>query len=250
MKNIFLLILVFLSTLAWGNALRDGEKLVFDVRYGMVSAAEASLELKSTYYQGKPVWLISSTARTYSFFDVFFKVRDRVESWWDKEKLLPHKFAKNLEEGSYRQHRIHTYDHTNKTSTYQKWSFKKKSFTTIEMSIPEKTQDILSAFYLVRTMDLRVGQRPVVSITVDGVTANTEIVVHRKEKVKTIFGQIECLVIEPKLKGEAVFKQSGRIWIWVTNDAYKIPVKMQSEITFGSFIAQLKTAENIPYKIK
>ncbi|HQO18189.1 MAG TPA: DUF3108 domain-containing protein, partial [Candidatus Cloacimonas sp.] len=61
---------------------------------------------------------------------------------------------------------------------------------------------------------------------------------------------IECLVIEPKLKGEAIFKQSGRILIWVTNDEYKIPVRLESKITIGSFVAILKSAQQVPYKIQ
>jgi hypothetical protein len=79
---------------------------------------------------------------------------------------------------------------------------------------------------------------------------NTEIIVHRREKVKTIFGDINCLVIEPKLISGAVFKQTGRIIIWITDDAYKIPVKMESAVSFGSFVAELKEAYNVPYKVK
>ncbi|MDD2332098.1 MAG: DUF3108 domain-containing protein [Candidatus Cloacimonetes bacterium] len=253
MKRIFFILTLSFLCLSCGlqaKALRDGEKLKFDVKYGIVSAAEATLELKTSYYQGTPVWLISSNAKTYSFFDVFFKVRDKVESWWDKDKLVPYKFSKNLQEGNYRQHRIHLYDHNQKSSTYQKWSFKNKVFNNTVMTIPANTQDVLSAFYLVRTKDLKIGKNEVVSVTVDGVTANTEIQVLRREKIKTIFGDKTCLVIEPKLKGEAVFKQSGRIFIWLTDDEYKIPVKLESEITFGSFIATLKSADNVPFKTK
>ena len=74
--------------------------------------------------------------------------------------------------------------------------------------------------------------------------------VHRREKVKTIFGTMNCLVIEPKLKNEGIFKQSGKITIWVSDDAYKIPVKLESAVAFGSFVAVLKEAVNVPYKVK
>lgn len=244
------MILLSLSLGAFAVPFRDGEKLVFDVRYGVVSAGEAILEAKSAVYQNRPVWHLSTQARTYPFFDVFFKVRDTVESWWDKDSLLPHKFSKNLQEGTYRQRRIHLFNHGTKKTTYQKWSFKNKRFNDEELDIPSFTQDVLSAFYHVRNQDLIPGRRISLNITSDGRSVDTDIVVHRREKVKSIFGTIQCLVIEPKLKGEAVFKQSGKITIWVTDDAYKIPVKLESAVTFGSFIATLKTASNVPYKIK
>ncbi len=236
----------FLS-IVLANNLTDGEVLVFDIKYGLVSAAEATLELNSTHYEGVPVWQILSTARTYAFFDVFFKVRDRIESLLQKDPLLPLRFTKNLQEGSYRQYRIHSFDHKTLKTRYQRWGFKQKKWNTVEMSFPKNTQDILSAFYLVRTMDLIPGRSVFVNITADGRSVDTEIVVHRKETIPSIFGQKECLVIEPKLAGEAVFKQSGRIFIWLTNDKHKVPLKMQSEITFGSFVAVLKSSKNTPY---
>ncbi|MBM4404015.1 MAG: DUF3108 domain-containing protein [Candidatus Cloacimonetes bacterium] len=228
---------------------QNGEKLTFDIKYGIVSAAEATMEVKSSYFQGKPVWHLIITTRTYSFFDVFFKVRDKVESWWDQEKLIPYKFSKNLQEGKYRQHRIHLYDHDRKQTTYQKWSFSRNRYNNTEMSIPAGTQDVLSAFYLVRTKQLIPGKSVYINITVDGRSVDTEVMVHRKETIKTIFGERECLVIEPKLRGEAVFKQTGRILIWVTNDSHKIPVKLDSKVSFGSFVGTLKSAVHVPYKI-
>ncbi|MDP2173189.1 MAG: DUF3108 domain-containing protein [Candidatus Cloacimonadaceae bacterium] len=249
-KILSITILLSLALSLSALAFRDGEKLVFDVRYGLVSAAEATLEVKSDVYRGREVWHLSTKARTYPFFDVFFRVRDTVESWWDKESLLPHKFAKNLQEGTYRQHRIHHFDHNQKSTTYQKWSFKDKRFNSEQLEIPITTQDVLSAFYHVRNQELKPGKRLTMSITSDGRSLSTDIVVHRREKVKSIFGTIQCLVIEPKLKGEGVFKQSGKITIWITDDAFKIPVKLESAVTFGSFVATLKTAENVPYIIK
>ena len=78
---------------------------------------------------------------------------------------------------------------------------------------------------------------------------NTEIIVHRREKIKTIFGDINCLVIEPKLVSGAVFKQTGRITIWITDDEYKIPKDGECcELWF--FVAELKQAYNVPYKVK
>jgi hypothetical protein len=230
-------------------AIRDGEKLTFTVNYGVVSAAEATLEIKSSKLYETPVWLITSNARTYPFFDKIFKVRDKVESWWDKDKLRSLRFSKRLNEGTYRQYRVHYYDHANKSSTYQKWNFKKQNYSTKQVVIPEGTQDILSAFYWTRQQKLTPGKTLSIDVTTDGQTYKTLVLVHRREKIDSIFGQKDCLVIEPKLKGEAVFKQSGRILIWVTDDEYKIPLKMTSQITFGAFTATLKAAENVPFKL-
>ncbi len=248
MKKCLTFLLVILAVQVFANPLREGEKLVFDIKYGIVSAAEATLELNSINHGGTSAWQIKSETKTYRFFDVFFRVRDSIESIWQKDKLLPLRFTKNLQEGKYRQLRIHDFDHSKNVTTYSKWNFRRNEWDREELAFPKNTQDILTAFYWVRTQRLDPGRSLFVNITADGRSVDTEIVVHRRETIKSIFGDKECLVIEPKLAGEAVFKQSGRIFIWLTNDQYKIPLKMQSEISFGSFVAVLKEAKNVPYK--
>ncbi len=238
------------ASMAMAFPFRDGEKLTFSVKYGLVTAAEASLSASSSTYQGVPVWYLRTDARTHSFFDPVFKVRDKVESWWRKDNNLPMKYSKNLSEGTYKQYRIHTFNHAGRTTNYQKYSFKKGSFSSKDLPLPGNSQDILSSFYYVRTQSLYPGKVVNVNITSDGRSVDTRVIVHRKETINTIFGKKECLVIEPKLKQEGLFKQSGRILIWVTNDEYKIPVKLDSAITFGSFVATLTEAVNVPYKVK
>jgi hypothetical protein len=247
----YILIVILLGALSLSAAVfMDGEKLTFNVKYGIVNAAEATLEARTSVYQGTPVWYLTTNARTHSFFDKFFRVRDRVESWWDKESLLPYKFSKNLQEGKYRQHRVHIFNHARRRTTYQRWAFKEGRFENSEMDMPMDAQDILSAFYYVREQPLQVGKSVMVNITADGRNMPTEVIVHRKEMVNTIFGNVECLVIEPELRGEALFKQTGSIYIWVTNDNYKIPVKLESKVSFGSFTASLVSAQKVPLKLK
>jgi len=242
--------LLLVATSMFAVPFMDGEKLTFDVKYGIVNAAQASIQVQTSLYQGKPVWYLSTNANTHKFFDKVFKIRDRVESWWDKETLLPYKFSKNLQEGNYKQHRVHIYNHSTLKSTYQTWNYKKSSFNNTVMNISPDTQDILSAFYSVRFARLVVGKSVFINITADGREMRTEVVVHKREKVNTIFGTANCLMIEPLLRSDAVFKQSGRILIWVTDDEYKIPVKMESKITIGSFVAYLTSASQVPLKIK
>jgi hypothetical protein len=244
------IILLILSPASLGAIITNGEKLTFNISYGVIRAAEATLEVKSDSLNGIACWRIISNARTYSFFDPVFKVRDVVQSWWEKDRLRSLRFSKRLNEGKYRQYRIHYNNQETRTSLYRKWSLKKQTYKDKTIPIPENTQDILSAFYLTRQQNLIPGNSFITDITTDGNTYRTEVIVHRRETIDSIFGRKDCLVIEPKLKGEAVFKQSGRILIWVTDDAYKVPLKLTSQITFGAFTATLKAAENVPYPLK
>jgi uncharacterized protein DUF3108 len=236
--SFFLLLIVNLFSF------QSGEKLTFNIKYGFISAAEAVMQVEDhTYKDSIKCWKFITTSRTKPFFDHIFKVRDRIDSVVDKEKFISYKFEKKLNEGKYKQHRIHLYYPEQNFSFYLKYSRKKKEFKEKRIDIPDNTQDILSAFYSVRKEDLAVGDTLSYNVTSDGKSVITQVIVHRTQTIKTIFGKIECLVIEPVMVSEAVFKQTGRILIWLTNDDRKIPVKMESKVTFGSFKAYLKKYE-------
>jgi hypothetical protein len=111
------------------------------------------------------------------------------------------------------------------------------------MEIPSNTLDIISAFYYVRTQDLQVGRDIVVNVTADGKNYDARIRVLRKETIDTIFGRRSCFVIRPELHGDAIFKQTANIDIWLIDDELKTPVLLSSKVSFGSFRANLKRVD-------
>lgn len=233
------------------NSFEIGEKLIFSVSYGIISAGEASLEIKEHSFKDSiPTYRILSKAKTNSFFDKIFKVRDEIESIWRIDDLVTLQFTKKLHEGSYRQHRIHFYYPEQNLTVYVKFGTKNKTTQEKTMDIEPETQDILSAFYWFRKQDIKVGGDYVINVTADGRNYPAKVVVHRTEKIDTIYGERECFVVEPILEGEAIFKQTGKILIWITNDEHKIPVLLSSKIVFGSFRAELKEVKNVSYKKK
>lgn len=241
-------IVLFLAVISNYFAFNVNEKLVFEIKYGIISAGEASLTVKKTTYQDSiPVFIFTTEAKTNSFFDKLFKVRDTIESVWDAKLKVSRKFTKNFSEGSYKQLRIHNYyPYTNKTF-YQHYNHKERKFRSQWQDIPPKTQDILSAFFMARNMNYAPGDTLHFNVTVDKKSYQANVAVLQRQTIDTIYGKIPCLKIEPILRGEGVFKQTGNIYIWVTDDKYKIPVLLESEIIFGSFKAILKEAQNVPY---
>jgi hypothetical protein len=68
-----------------------------------------------------------------------------------------------------------------------------------------------------------------------------------KEKIKTSLGELNTIKIKTYPKYEGVFQNKGEIYIWLTDDARKIPVLMKSTISIGSIVSTLveaRTGEN------
>jgi len=241
-------IFTFIAMIIWGATLfgfnfRDGERLVFDIKYGVISAGEATMNIEKVEYNEQPAWRIHSTANTNSFFDKVFKVRDLIESVATYDNLYSLRFTKRMQEGSYRQHRIHLNYLSQNFSIYSRFSYKDGVFNDSRVEIASNTFDILSAFYYSRTIDLIPGETTEINVTTDGKNYTAGIKVLRYETIETMFGKRKCIVIRPLLDGEAIFKQTDNIDIWLLDDEYRTPVLMSSKIIFGSFKASLKKVE-------
>ena len=78
---------------------------------------------------------------------------------------------------------------------------------------------------------------------------NLEVKVYKREVLEVEAGKFRCLFIEPLLQGDGIFKQKGRLKVWLTDDQYKIPVQMTSEVIVGHITTELEKIEGLPYKI-
>lgn len=234
------------------NAFHVGEKLTFKIRYGFIKAGEAVMWVKDTLrWNGVPVYHIQTTARSVPAFDWIFKVRDEVNSYVTVDGFYSLRFEKKLREGSYKVDLIVDYLHQDSLAHVRFFRYdrddKNRDF---KVKIPPYINDILSSFYYVRTRPLKVGQSLFIKNHEKEKVYDLEVKVHRKEILEVDAGTFRCLVVEPLIKGEGIFKQKGRLMIWLTDDQYKFPVQMTSEVAVGHITTELIRFEGIPMPIK
>jgi len=217
------------------NAFDVGEKLTFIIRYGPIVAGSATMSVpKIKKINGYECFHIVSEARSSKFFSTFFKVHDRVESYMDRDGFFSWRFEKHLHEGNYRANQVVEYDHINQIAVTNKKD---------TLRIPRCIHDVMSAFYYVRIIPLEVGKSAFIDNHTDRKLYPLEVKVLGKERVTVKAGTFDCIVIEPVLRSDAIFKQRGRLTVWLTDDSRRIPVQMKSKIIIGSITAELKSAK-------
>jgi hypothetical protein len=233
------------------NAFFVGEKLTFKVRYGFVRAGTATMSiLKETELNGHPVYQIQTTAVSVSPFSWVYKVDDVVNSFIDKNGLFSWRFEKKIREGSYKMDLLVDYlpeDSLAKIHTIRyKDEIEEKRY---DVKVPPFAMDVLASFYYIRTKPLRIGD--IISIVNhdNKKVYDLEIHVYMREEIDTAAGTFRCLRVEPLLKGEGIFKQKGRLLVWLTDDQYKIPVQMTSEVAVGHITTELEKIEGIKHKL-
>ena len=217
-----------------------GETLDYEISWGFITAGNARMLIKETKNENELE--IISLAWNNGAFETFFPVKDTVKSTVTADSLLPKVFNQKISEGSYKRRVKTVYNFAaNKASitdtAYKNTTLKHGMDTTIAISGGERC--ILSAFYLARTLNLKPGDTAYFD-AIGGVKKyKLKVICHRKETINTALGKKDCLVIEPVIQGDGLFKAKGKLTIWLTDDSERLPVLMKSEIAIGSIKASL-----------
>lgn len=252
-KLILLFTLAITSLLAFSQelplkkdaAFQEGEVLQYKLKYGFITAAEATIKVLSSdlKFDNKPTYRLVVDAQTSGTFDVFYKIRDHYDSYIDKTDLLPYFYQENIREASYRR--------TDKARFYQdskKVVANKGTFT----APTTQTFDLVSAYYFSRSLDiakLKIGDEFKLNYFLGDEISQLEIAYVGKETIKTKLGTIRCLKFSPSIKPGRIFKKDSKLYLWITDDGNRVPVKAEVEILVGSVTLEIKSAEGLKYPI-
>jgi len=221
---------------------KPGEKMHFVLKYGVVPAGNATLEVHDmAEIQGIEAYHFVMTARSNSFIDLFFKVRDRIDSYADAGMNHSLYYKKDQEEGKTRRNITVDFDWDKKESSYVNFDAVPKVISQLP-----GTFDPLTVFYYSRLLELREEELIEHPVT-DGVKKLMGTLrLLGRETISVPAGTFETLVLEPDLKNvEGVFskKQRAKIKLWVTDDVRRLLVRMKSKAMVGSFVAELVAVE-------
>lgn len=212
-----------------------GEELMFEIRWIGLLAGHASMGVKSQVSKdGHDVYHIMTKAQSSPVFSLFYNVHDVGETYVDVRGLYPWYYRLNQREGTRIIERTVTFDQIRGLAIYTK-----NREIPQELAVPAGVQDSLSSVYLLRTLPLQVGHATTIKTFSNGRTYDVAIDVLRREKVDVYWGSVETLVVRPVIKFKEILRQKGEVLIWVTDNASRIPVRMQTEITIGSIVATL-----------
>jgi len=213
-------------------AFKSGEYFRFDVNYGFVTAGEAILMVRDTFYNNRKCYLIEFILNSKPFFDAFYKVRDRYYTFIDAEGLFPWRFEQHIREGGYKRDFTADFDQINHNAITNEGIH----------PIPAYVQDIMSAFYFTRTIDfsnLKPGEIIRLQNFYKDSTYDLEVKFKGNQKVDVEAGKFDCLIVEPLAKEGGLFKSEGKIYIWLTNDDLKMPVLVTAKIVIGKVESEL-----------
>jgi len=254
MKRLFsILFIITISVHLWSQsykkvenlAFNNGEKLTFRVSFnslltGNVKAGQVTLTVNTddVVINNRNALHIVARGWTTGVVEFFYKIDDHFESYIDQETIVPLRFIQRKRENKYKKDEIVNFNREELVAESK--NARKK--------ISHSTQDILSAFYYARTLNvsnLNKGNYFQIPFFLDDSIYTSKIVYAGKEQIKTKMGKFNCLKFKPMVVKGRVFDETYPITVWVTDDVNRIPILIESKLSVGEARIELTDCNGV-----
>jgi hypothetical protein len=213
-----------------------GLALEFDVFWTGLNVGKIVAAIKGeTTHKEQPVYAIEAFAKTTGTVEKLYKAQERFLGFLNPDNGETVFYEEwKFEEDKWQLDRLLIFDHP--TAVVKRHT--KKGFRN-EVHVKEDTLCPAGAVHYLMTRPLEIGDKYSVTITEGKHLYRAEAEVMEGEEVETIFGTVDTLKIVPKVfwKGEPMSEQD--MYVLMTKDERRIPVKVFVDIEVGSFTGVL-----------
>lgn len=222
---------------------RVGEVITHDVSYLTFTAGSLKLKVEPMVnVNGRKAYNFVTEITTYPVYSRIYSVNDRVETYVDYETLVPRTYALHVKEsGQLREARMLFDDKTSRATFWEKKVTEKngEEEKKQDWDILPYSQNVFSAIFYMRNFQWEPGKEIAFRVADDEQNLIFKGKCLRREKIDTEIGEKEALVIKPEIILKGKFKPVGDIYIWLSDDEYKYPLRIEAKIKIGSLVSEV-----------
>ncbi len=200
------------------------ERLTYDIEWRMIHAGSVVVDAQksSAHMKLESEGMVSS----------LFKVEDAYGVTYD-DPFCATSTTLDAQEGKrHRETRV-TFDRAKNRADYvERDVLKNAVLHTYDTAIPNCVHDVLGALISLRGLTLNPGQSATIPVSDGHHSASVKVEAQQKEEIKTATGTYKTIRCEPYLMNGVVYSRKGRVLIWLTDDARKLPVQIQLRMSF------------------
>jgi hypothetical protein len=112
-----------------------------------------------------------------------------------------------------------------------------------DLSVAAYKQDPLSAVYVLRAVALKPGAKMTMPVSDSGRNYKVQLTIGNRELVRTGIGNVNAWRVTPVVTNDRGQVEGRKMTIWISDDARKLPVKMEAELAVGTFNLTLRQAQ-------
>jgi hypothetical protein len=212
------------------------EKLTYLVSMHGLPVGNAELEAR----QEQEAAVLTFRLKTNAAFSSVFPVNNLIETRHIDGQFIMTKIQQ--QEGSFRSDEMFTINLARRRVSWVDFLQNR----SLKLPLPtDQVLDSLSGIYFLRNRQLQVGQTETLHIFDSEGYAEVPVEILRREEVRLAnLSKVNTLVLRPLQKTGGIFRQSGELLIWLTDDRYKVPVRIETGMAMGRVSAELISAES------
>ena len=224
MKLPFIIAMVCLPAAA--QTALSAEKLIYNVEWRMVNAGTAVVTTNTT----PTGTFLQMHLHSAGLVSRLFKVNDNYTVTLN-EQLCAQSSKLQAEEGDKR--RETTVVWKGSRSRYEEKDLLKGTVALEkELEVSACVHDILGALTLLRKQTVELGQDLILPVSDGKKFVQARIQAQEKEKIRTPAGQFNAIRYEAFLFNDVIYKREARLFVWISDDARRLPVQIQVRMKF------------------
>jgi hypothetical protein len=245
---------VFINTSNSQAKLFKGEKITYIASFGIIDAGKIEVWVDTLVHEtnGNLCYLANIKAFTIGAVGLFANISNSYTTYIDTSSGYSYKFTRLQKENNYSLFEHTEFDREKNIAIVSRMK-KDNSFDINTFKTPQNIQDIVSTYFDLRTLPIdtiKKNNSIFLSTFFEDTTIHLPITFLGKEKVKCSLGKLKTLVIAPQFpqKKSSVFKGEYPIKAWISDDEYKIPIKIQAQTKWGNVNLEVETYNLIKKK--
>lgn len=233
-------------------AFKPGEEVEYNVYYNWgpiwLNAGLVTFNVYERTYRNREVYHFESYGQTHRKYDWIFKVRDRFQSFVDKESFRPLWYEMDTYEGGFIAKDSYIYiPGENLVVATTENSDRSRQTDTIK--IQPCSYDVITAVYVARNLDFSsysINESIPFSILIGNKLYDLNPRYLGRETIETREREsYDCIKLSVELVEGFIFTPGNEMFVWVTNDDNRVPVMVEAQIRVGSVKAVLKSARGL-----
>jgi hypothetical protein len=235
-----------------------GERIDYTIYYHLagvwVGAGEVYFKVDSAKVKNKLFYHFDSYGTTYKKYDWVYKVRDHYQTYNNPDNFQPLRFQREVNEGSSYIREDYVFNHKKDEVYTLRQLDEDEPFVKDTIPLKGCSYDMLSMIYYARNLDFsnsEINDKVPIKIVIDNEAHESYIRYLGKKELKIKgLGTFNCILFSPLLIEGSIFNAGEEMTVWVTDDANKIPLLIETPILVGSIRARVNKMEGLRHPLK
>jgi hypothetical protein len=227
-----------------GEVVPGREVLDYAIEWRLIPAGSAKMTWISMPHSAVAANELRLHLESAGLVSRLFRVNDDYTVSLNQNLCAQNSFLAAHEGNRNRETRV-TYDAQNRKANYIEKDLNKNTTVVHDVDIPPCVHDVIGGLAVLRTLRLEPGKTVQIPVSDGKKFVQVKIESERREDLSTLMGVRKTIRYEVFVFDNVLYKRSGHMHIWLTDDNRRLPVQLQVRLQFtiGTITFKLEKEE-------